>query len=153
MALKWMGNSEKFEYIKGWFRIQNLGWTNCVCDLCQPLREFKLLKFGFRSKTLCLLSRKRSIWRLSRWTFNVFVPYSQWSRLFNWVSPVQGIKPVKVGGLSGENSVAIGNKNEEYSSSPVYQFGLSGLTPVNLDDKNWLVRVNLCQFITHFTWR
>ena len=28
--------------------------TNCVCELFQPLREFKLLKFGFRSKTFCL---------------------------------------------------------------------------------------------------
>ena len=32
------------------------------------------------------------------------------SRVSNWLSPVQGFKPVKVGGLSGENSAGIGNK-------------------------------------------
>ena len=44
---------------------------------------------------------------------HVFVPKPQRSGVFNWVSPVQGFKPVKVGGLSEENSAGIGNKNEK----------------------------------------
>jgi len=43
-----------------------------------------------------------------------------WSRvLFNWVSPIQGLNPVKFDGLSGENSVTMGNKNKEFFSLSV----------------------------------
>jgi len=43
-----------------------------------------------------------------------------WSRvLFNWVSPIQGFNPVKFDGLSGENSVTMGNKNKEFFSLSV----------------------------------
>ena len=54
---------------------------------------------------------------------------------FNWVSPVQGFNPVKFDGLSGENSVTMGNKNKEFFSLPVCKFGMSRLISDNQNNK------------------
>ena len=60
-----------------------------------------------------------------------------WSRdLFNWISPVQGFNPVNFDGLSGENSVTMGNKSKEFFSLPVYKFGVSGLISDTQNDKS-----------------
>ena len=94
--------------------------TNSDCNLFESLLEFKSLRFDFRSKMLCLDCERdwgiaqrnpnhRKIWSLLLWTWV----------LFNWVSPDQGFNPVKFDGLSGENSVTMGNKNKEFFSLPV----------------------------------
>ena len=62
--------------------------------------------------------------------------------LFNWVSPVQGFNPVKFDGLSGENSVTLGNKNKEFFSLPVYTLGMSGLISDTQNDKIGLSEQN-----------
>jgi len=74
--------------------------------------------------------------------FKPFWSLLLWSRVFNWVNRAQRFNPVKFDGLSGKNSVTMGNKNKEFFSLPVHKFDLSGLIPDTQNDKIGLSEQN-----------
>ena len=100
--MKWMGNSEKFEYIKGWFRTQYLGWTNCVCDLFQPLRDLKAPKAldseVKHSRSHMSLGLDPILKRLSLGSSYAW-PLLPWSRVFELVKSCPGSSIGQVGWL------------------------------------------------------
>jgi len=143
--MKWMGNSEKFEYIKGWFRTQYLGWTNCVCDLFQPLRDLKAPKAVDsevkHSRSHMSLGLDPILKRLSLGSSYAW-PLLPWSRVFEL--PVQGLQSVKLGGLSGRSSGTIGNENGNCQTS-MSTSSTGEVLAGFCRSRRWLVRTDPCQ--------
>jgi len=88
-----------------------LGWTNCVCDLFQPLQDLKAPK-DLDSEVKPTLPP----WLSPGWLSCVAhrrpkVPSQPYNQEFFWVSPRDRLILDNTSGLSERSSVTLGRKN------------------------------------------